>query len=75
MLGKDIKNHFYLEKGKYDCFITISIEGKDKELMKELMGKIYFDVNPQVFKFEGYTPDENSRSIERVIFVKKEELI
>lgn len=71
MLGKDIKSHFYLMKQEYDCQITITMQSKDKEMMKYIMQQICFEVPSNEYEFVAYAPDENTQSYERVIFVKK----
>lgn len=75
MLGKEIKSHFYLMKKEYDCQITILMEGKDKDLMRYIMEQICFEVPSSEYEFAAYTPDENTRSLERIVFVRKKKMI
>lgn len=70
MHSKDITSHFVINRQTFDCRVTVSIDGKNKELMWDLIGKIYFDLDTDRYEFAAYCPDENTVSLERVIFVK-----
>jgi len=75
--GKDIPNQFFIQNQQFDCIIEICMLSADKELMQHLMDTIEFHIPPSECKYEflAFAPLPNTMTLERKIFVKKNDYL
>lgn len=71
VFGKSIINKFCIEDIQYDCIIQIRITGNDHILLDRLMKNIDFDIEQDKYDFFGTLPNPNTKTLDRIIYVKK----
>jgi hypothetical protein len=65
--GREIKNHFHIDKSECECTIIIHMQSKDHDLMETIMNSISFETSD--LEFRASPPHPNTQSLERTIYV------